>query len=97
MRGHRALCQVSTSCSKYTALLLTALEGCRRQQALFQAAGDVSWDFHTSIVPTKGSYKDVVQGHTSVLHRSQRAMPFGERPRTHLIILARQPDLVEMT
>ena len=59
----------------YEALRQTALEGCRRQEALFQTAGDVSKDLHTSLAPTKGSYHDIVNSHTDVLHQSQRERP----------------------
>ena len=80
------------------ALLRTALEGCRRQEVLFEAAGAVSWNLHTSIVPTKGSYKDIVQGHTGVLHTSvSESNSHCERPHTHLMLLAPQPVFVEMT
>ena len=96
MRVNRALSQVSTSFSIYTSLLQAALKGCRRREELFQASCTVNLA-RTSIVPTNGNYKDTVNGHTGVLHRFQRAMSLGERPHTHLMLLARQPRLVDMT
>ena len=75
MRVNRALSQVSTSVSICMAFLQIALEGCHRQEVLVQAAGDVSWDLYTSIVPTKGNYNGIVISHTGVLHQSQRAIP----------------------
>ena len=47
--------------------------------------------------PTNGSIKDIVEGYAGVFHWSQRAIPLGEQPRTHLTLLAPQPVLVEMT
>ena len=47
-------------------------------------------------MPTKGSYKGTVQGHTSVTSVSE-SNALGERPRTDLLLLALQPVLVEMT
>ena len=78
-------------------LLPTALESCRRQEALFQAAATVSWDLHTSIAHTEGSYNNIINGHTSRLYQSQRVIPLSERPRTYLMLLASLPVLVEMT
>ena len=75
VRLNRALSQVSTYFSIYIALLQTALEGCHRPEELFQATGNVGQDLQTSTVLTKGSYKGIIEGHTEVLHRSQRAMP----------------------
>ena len=81
------------------ALLQTASKGCHRLEELFRAAGAVSCQDSCTreVVPTKGSYKDIIQGHTGVIHQSQKAIPLGERPHTHLMLLAPQPGLVEMT
>ena len=95
-QGNRALSQVSTSSSICTVLRQTALEDCHRPEELFQAAGAVSRDLHTSLALTKARYDDIVQDYTGILH-PQRAIPLGERPRTHLMLLARQPVLVQMT
>ena len=67
------------------ALLRTALESCHRREELFQAAGAVSWDLHTSIALTKGSYKNIVGGHTGrvIVWVSVRVMSLGERLGTY--------------
>ena len=94
-QANRALSQVSTSFSIYTIFLQTTLEGCRKPEELFQAAGAVSEDLHTSITLTKDRYGDIFQGHTGVSHL-QRAIPLSERPRTHPMLLARQLFLIQM-
>ena len=48
-------------------------------------------------MPTKRCYNDIVNGHTGVLYQSQRVVALSERPHTHLMLLALQPVLVEMT
>ena len=78
-------------------LLHTALEGCHRQEALFQAEV-VSYELHTSLTLTKPRYKDIVQIHTGIDIRSvSESNAPCEWTHTHLILLAPWPVLVEMT
>ena len=58
------------------ALLQTALEGCHRREELFQAAGAISWDLNKSIALTKGSYKNIVGGHTGIVWVSENNAPW---------------------
>ena len=71
-RVHRARSQVSTFFSTCMTLLQIALEGCHRQEELFQAAWAVSQDFHKGFVPTNGSEKDIVEGRTVIYYISLR-------------------------
>ena len=77
------------------ALLQTALECCRRPEELFQAAGLLAKICIQALHSPKEAIKIYLM--ITLYYISLRAMLLGERPRTHLMLLAPQPVLVEMT